>query len=100
MLVQLYICMYVYTIIYLQCTTVNFIDIYIRVIDVDISCIALLYVTHSKRKIEEHLMDMTWKINYSDVIFTSSGSRRMVNGNSLSCNVVTMRIINIMCWSY
>ena len=69
-----------------NCTFVHFPFL----INVDGVCLLSFYVTLRKRKIEEQMLAMTWKINYSDVIFAASGSKTVVNGNSLSANVVTL----------
>ena len=31
-----------------------------------------IYCVNRKRKMEEHLLAMTWKINYADITFTSN----------------------------
>ena len=52
--------------------------------------VAISYVTHRKRNMEERLLAMPWKIDYGDVIFTANGSKLVVNENTPSGNVDTL----------
>ena len=52
--------------------------------------IAAFYVTHRKRKMEERMLAMPWKINYNDLVFAASGSKIVVNRNTPSGSVGTI----------
>ena len=42
-----------------------------------------IHYAFRKRKMEEHVLAMTWKINYSDITFPSNGGGIAVNGASI-----------------